>query len=176
MSIVFAPKFKKSVRDLIEKNLFDFQFKFFFEEEQKFVDKHYALNPRSFEKAFRFRGTTYGEFKRRYQVLELHDDLKESFQLYLESRYHFYAYQHAPIMSMVTQALNLCKTPNDLLAILPTHTHSVFYDAIKSYLDSCQQTLTQDQISEFNDKYSDAFQVFREMMTLKLIAGETNGI
>ena len=166
---VFAPKYKRAVLDRIESNLFRDTFKNFNERLHDFITKHYKLTPKSFESAFRYKGTIYGEFKRRYQVAELDESLKPEFAEYINEKNDFYNKVHAPIMNMITQALNLCKTPPDLFIILPEHTHQAFYNAIKDHLSNYQPTLTEEDKTAFQEKHAYSLQLLKERLALKLI-------
>ena len=166
---VFAPKYKRAVLDRIESNLFQATFIDFNERLSTFINQHYTLTPRSFETAFRYRGTVYGEFKRRYQVVELNESLKPAFGDFVKEKQDFYDRVHAPIMNMITQALNQCKNPADLLVILPEHTHQAFYNAIKDHLPNYQATLTEEVKEVFQQKYAYPLQLLKERLALKLL-------
>ena len=168
---IFSPKFKRAVRDHIELKLFHPYLKQLTETKERIISDHVKLT-RSFEHAFRYRGTCYGEYKQKYKVSELHESLVPRFLEYKAENDQFYMYQHAPIMNYITQALNQCSTPNDLLAVMPEYTHSTFYSIIQSYLPKYTQSLTDKRIDEFNSKFQHVITLFKERLTLNLLLGE----
>lgn len=170
---IFGPKFKRDLLQRVLKDLFGETQQYFRQREDALCRQHKQLTQG--EAVFTYRGKVFlhnkvldrpgGHFK----ALPLHPSLREEADEYLDAKRKFDDEEQAVIQQYLTNALNICETPGDLLMVLPEQTHQAFLPYIEKFLDKYPATLTEARAARFREDYRHYDAAFKERLLTNLL-------
>jgi hypothetical protein len=166
----FMPAFKRSILNMIKQSLFAPTRKDFVQRQNAICLAHQKTSEKR-QTSFLFKGEIYSYTEQGFHrpLERLSDELTETQQALLDEIKQFTQQEESLICAYLTNALNLCNTPNDLLEVLPEQVHSIFKSKIEHHLNHFEVTVPPHKLTAFKTRHQLHEDILKQRLMMNIL-------